>query len=327
MKAVATGRGKAWLVDLPVPRPEGNQVIVKLHSSPICGSNMGSFHGEGEWVNTGHEGAGEVVAVAHSSLLEPGERVALAPLGRGGRCEHCRSGDTIHCSSRPQVHGYFAQFTKVADIACTPLPEDIDFDRGSLLGCCLGPAYAALKGLGPSALDTVVVTGLGPVGLGAVALASFFAARVIAMDPVPYRRELAARLGAREVLDPSDGAPEKLLRAVGAEGVRKAVECSGRAEAQRLLIDCAAVHGRIAFVGENQLTIPVSPSKDLIRKGLTVFGCWHMNVLWAPELFGFLRDHRATMLISHRFGFTGVQKAFETFASRESAKVILKPWE
>jgi threonine dehydrogenase-like Zn-dependent dehydrogenase len=109
--------------------------------------------------------------------------------------------------------------------------------------------------------------------------------------------------------------------------VLKGIDCSGTEAAQRLLIDAAGPRAGIAFVGENQQTIPVSPSRDFIRKALTVVGCWHMNVLDAPDLFEFLRRgaDRAELLVSHRFGFDEVQKAFELFASRRSAKVLLLP--
>jgi threonine dehydrogenase-like Zn-dependent dehydrogenase len=111
--------------------------------------------------------------------------------------------------------------------------------------------------------------------------------------------------------------------------VLKAVECSGREVAERLLIDLARVRAAIAFVGENQGTIPVSPSRDFIRKGLTVHGVWHMNVQDAPDLLEFLRraPAKADLLVSHTFGFDRVQEAFDTFASGKSAKVILLPWE
>lgn len=329
MKAVATGNSKAWLVDLPVPKPEGNQVIVKIHASPICGSNMGTFYGDGEWINVGHEGAGEVVAVAQSNLLKVGDRVALAPLNACGVCGYCQSGDGIFCQDRPQIHGNFAQYTKISDSLCVVLPDDIDYDRGSLLGCCLGPAFSAVGRLDVKATDTVVVAGLGPVGLGAVALCAFFGAETVTLDPEPYRRELAARLGAHYSFDPTDGqVHSNLVDATQGRGVLKAIECSGVAESQRLLIDEAAVHASIAFVGENQGTIPVSPSKDFIRKGLAVIGCWHMNVLDTPNIFSFLRRKRdaAELLISHRFGFDEVQQAFEVFASRKTSKVLLKPW-
>jgi threonine dehydrogenase-like Zn-dependent dehydrogenase len=67
----------------------------------------------------------------------------------------------------------------------------------------------------------------------------------------------------------------------------------------------------------------------MIRKGLTLLGCWHMNMLDAGDLVEFLRRNgeKAGLLISHRFGFSRVQEAFDTFASRKTAKVILHPWE
>jgi threonine dehydrogenase-like Zn-dependent dehydrogenase/sugar phosphate isomerase/epimerase len=328
MKVLATGRRKAWLVDLPVPRPQGNEVVVKLHACPICGSNLGAFLGDGEWVNTGHEGAGEVVAVAESQRLRVGDRVALAPLNACGRCSDCLRGDVIFCRNRPAIHGTFAPFTRVADVMCAKVPDDLDYDHASLMGCALGPAYEAIKRLGVGGLDTLVVSGLGPVGLGASALASAIGTRVVALDPEPFRRELAARIGAAVTLDPS--APdirEALLRAVGADGIRKSIDCSGKESAERLLIDLASIRGAVAFVGENGGTIPLSPSRDMIRKGLTLLGCWHMNMLDAPDLIEFLRRHpaKAGLLISHRFAFDHAQEAFEVFASRQTAKVILHP--
>ncbi len=330
MKAVATGRRKAWLVDLPVPRPRGNEVVVKLHASPICGSNMGAFLGDGEWINTGHEGAGEVVAVAQSNLLKPGDRVALAPLNACGKCQDCRAGDVIFCKNRPEIHGNFAQFTRVADVMCVKMPDGIDYDTASLMGCALGPAYEALKRLNTGRADTLVVSGLGPVGLGAVALAVTRGIRTIALDPEPFRRDVASALGAATVLDPTTHEiKDNLLEILGERGLARAVECSGRPEAERLLIDLAGIRAAIAFVGENQNTIPLSPSRDMIRKGLMLIGCWHMNMLDAPDLIDFLKRHRdkANLLISHRFGFSQAQKAFDTFAARKTAKVILHPWE
>jgi threonine dehydrogenase-like Zn-dependent dehydrogenase len=304
MKAVTTGRGKAWLVDLPIPRPRGNEVVVKLMAAPICGSNMGAFRGDGEWVNDGHEGAGEVVAVAQSDLLKVGDRVALAPPFSCGRCPTCLRGDVIFCAEG-NFRGCFAQFTCCSDAVCT-------------------------KQLGTGAFDTVVVAGLGPVGLGATALATFRGARVIALDPEEYRRRIALDLGAGLALDPT--APDirdRLREATDGRGVAKAIECSGKEDSERLLIDAAGVRGRIAIIGENQGTIPVSPSKDFIRKGLTIVGCWHMNVLDCGDLITFLRraPEKADRLITHRFGFGDAQKAFDAFASRKAVKVILQPWE
>ena len=329
MNAIVTGSRTARIVDVPVPGPRGNEVIVKLHASPICGSNLPGFLGDSEHMNGGHEGAGEVVDVAQSNLLRVGDRVALAPLNACGRCRHCRAGDTIFCENRPEVFGTFAQYTRVADVACTVLPDEVDFEIGSLLGCCLGPPREALKRLDVRADDTVVVSGLGPVGLGATALATFLGARVVALEPEAYRRERAGEIGAHHVLDPSrSDTRETILALTDGVGVSKAIECSGRPDGQRLLFDLAGVRAAIAFVGENQGSIEVSPSRDFIRKGLTVIGCWHMNVNDASLPLQFLKrqPEKARLLISHRFGFSEAQTAFEIFASRCSAKVLLLPW-
>lgn len=330
MQAVAVGGRKAWLTELPVLWPCGNEVIVKIHASPICGSNMGAFFGEGEYVNVGHEAAGEVVAVAQSNLLKVGDRVVLNPLTGCGICPDCQAGDLIFCKNRPEIHGYFAQYTRITDAACVKLPDDIDYVHASLMGCGLGPAYEATKRLGVRGYDTLVVTGLGPVGLGVTALATFLGARVVAVDPEAYRRDIATKLGAAVVLDGAN--PEikaQLSAAVGADGILKGVDCSGKEQAERLLIELAGIRAVIAFVGENGGVIPVSPSNDFIRKGLTLLGCWHMNILDAPDLFAFLRraPEKADLLITHRFGFSQVQQAFDTFASRQSVKAILLPWE
>lgn len=330
MKAVATGGRKAWLVDLPIPRAQGGEVVVQIHASPICGSNLGAFLNDGEHVNDGHEAAGEVVAVAQSNLVRVGDRVVLAPLNACGRCADCRRGDAIYCSHRPAIHGFFAQYTRVTDVMCVPLPDDIDYAHGSLMGCCLGPAYDALKRIGLRAFDTIVISGLGPVGLGATALATFLGAEVLAVDPVPYRRQVAAELGAAQALSPED--PDlraKIAQATRGSGLKKGLDCSGKESSLRMLIDLAGIRGRLAVVGENQGTVPISPSRDFIRKGLTLTGCWHMNVHDAPDLIAFLRraPQKADQLISHRFGLGRIQEAFDAFASRESVKVILLPWE
>lgn len=112
-------------------------------------------------------------------------------------------------------------------------------------------------------------------------------------------------------------------------GLLKGIECSGVPDSERLLIDLASVGAKIAIVGENRGDLAVSPSNDFIRKRLTLFGCRHMNVHDAPLLFSFLRraKEKTEILISHRFGFSHVQEAFDVFASGKSSKVILKPWE
>ena len=128
-------------------------------------------------------------------------------------------------------------------------------------------------------LDTLLITGLGPVGLGALTIAKLHGARVIAVDTEPWRRDLAREMGADETLDASEAnLLARVLDLTKGRGVDKAIDCSGNPAAERLCVDATTVRGWVAFIGENPNEIPLGPSRDLIRKGLTLIGSWHYNV-------------------------------------------------
>jgi L-iditol 2-dehydrogenase len=287
---------------------------------------MHGFHAPGEIHCGGHEGAGEVVAVDNSACVQVGDRVAVNPLSGCGVCDLCRCGDAIFCASRPPSMGHFAEYVKVQDFLCTPLPDDIPSDLGSLLGCALAPASSCLRSMSLTAADTLLITGLGPVGLGAVTWAKFTGAHVVAVDPVPWRRDRARQIGADLTLDPEEGVLDRLRELTAGRGVPVALDCSGRPSAERLCLDAAAVRGHVGFIGENPGTIEISPSNDFIRRALTLHSAWHMNLNDAPALLTLLRRFPpAALLISHRFPFDQAQEAFTTFASAEAAKVLLTP--
>ena len=327
MKIVVIGGRKAWLEDAPDPSPEGEWVVARTLLTPICGSDMGGFLTEGEHRGYGHEGIGEVVAAAAGARVRLGERVVLNPASGCGRCPACRSGEYIYCGEKPPSSGHFTQFVRLQDWLCVPIPDEIPNPLAALTGCGLAPAANLMRRLRVGATDTVLVTGLGPVGLGAVALACFRNARVIAVDPVPWRRERASQLGAAEVLDPTGSDLRETIpaRPAGA-GPGVCIECSGRPDAERLCVDVAGVRGRVGFIGENHTGVEISPSA-MIRRGIEIHAAWHCGLTDFPDLFTFLRRFpRAELLVSHTFPFSRVQEAFETFAGHDAAKVLLDPW-
>lgn len=328
MKSLVLQNSKAWLEDVPDLVPDREWVVVKIESTPICGSDRKAFLSEKPVRSAGHEGSGTVTAVRGSSLLREGDRVILNPLSGCGSCSLCRSGNYIYCRSKPPFGTHFAEYVLVQDFVCTPLPDDISFDVGSLACCALGPAFSSSKRMNLSGYDTVLITGLGPVGLGAVTIAKFLGARVIALDTIAFRRNLALEIGADIVLDPAD--PEirqKILAAKGKDPLRKAIEASGNPQAQRLCLDMAEPCGFVAFIGENSNQIPIGPSDDFIRKGLTLFGSWHLNLNDREDIYAILR-HSPTIekLISETYPLREAQKAFEHFMQADTCKVLLKPW-
>lgn len=179
------------------------------------------------------------------------------------------------------------------------------------------------------AFDTVLITGMGPVGLGGVVNAVFRGARVFAVESHPYRAALAKRLGAEAVLHPQDGdVLTQLQTLTNGVGVDKAIDCSGAAPAQRLLLDATRRKGHVAFVGEaGELTLHVS--SDLIRKGLTLSGQWHYNLADTSRIFQVIRRSGPLLdlLITHQFPMSRVAEAFDLQQTGNCGKVLLDPWQ
>lgn len=329
MKSLVLGNNKAYLEDIPDPVPKGDWVVVKIESSPICGSDRSAFVSKTPVRDAGHEGAGVVTAVNGSNLLKEGDRVILNPLSGCGHCSLCRSGNYIYCPEKPKFYSHFAEYVLVQDFVCTKLPDDISYDMGSLGCCALGPAFSSSKRLNVSGYDTVLITGLGPVGMGAIAISKFLGARVIAVESIPFRVKLAKEMGADYVLNPLDAdIKEQIKKVLGPEPLLKAIDASGNGNAERLCIDMMNPGGTVAFIGENHNSLAVNPSDDFIRKGLTLLGSWHYNTNDQEKMFAILhRSPAVGKIITNTYGFSEVQSAFEDFMKQDTCKIILKPWE
>jgi L-iditol 2-dehydrogenase len=222
-----------------------------------------------------------------------------------------------------------AQYILKPDWLLVPIPDGVSYDHAALACCGLGATFGAFERLQTGTFDTVLVTGLGPVGLGAVVNARSRGGRVIGVEANPWRAQRALELGAEIVLDPRDEATlARIMELSGGRGVDQAVDCSGVVAAHRLGIDAARRLGKVAFVGESSADTPLRISPDLIRKGLTLFGSWHYNLKDTPKMMRLIAESAPQLdkLISHRFPLEEIQRAWETQSSGECAKVLLKPW-
>ena len=335
--AAITGERRAEVIDLPDPTPAENFVVVKILAAPMC-TEYKAFKAGREGNRLGHEAAGEVVEIAQPGRVAVGDRVVVMPGNGCGKCPMCLSGDYIHCQhGRKPLEvcqceagtATFAQYVLKQDWMLLPIPDDMSYEHASMACCGLGPTFSAMDRMGVGAFDTVMVTGLGPVGLGGVINAVFRGARVIGVEGHPYRAELARSLGAAAVIDPADeDALDQIMDLTGGVGVDAAVDCSGVAAAQRLMIDAARRRGQVSFVGEaGDLTIAVS--RDTIRKGLTLHGVWHWNLADTHRMMQMIAQCGEQMdrFITHTFPLTAVQDAWELQLTGECGKVVLHPWE
>ena len=331
-----TGPQQVELVDVPDPKAAGEFVVVKNTAVPMC-TEYKAYRGDWTAENLGHEAAGEVVEVAQPGKVNVGDRVVVMPQYPCGVCPLCLAGDYIHCehnvdplalTGNASGTATYAQYMIKQDWLCMPIPEGVSYEHASMACCGLGPTFNALERMGATGLDTVLVCGLGPVGLGGVINARARGARVVGVEPHPYRAALAKELGAETVVDPNDeNALAAIMNLTGGVGVDAAVDCSGAAEAQRLMIDAARRRGQVAFVGEaGDLTIHVS--RDTIRKGLTLHGAWHYPLGDALKIMQTIQRHGDLLdrLITHTFPMSRVRDAFELQLTGECGKVVLDPW-
>jgi len=186
-----------------------------------------------------------------------------------------------------------------------------------------------MQRLNVTAYDTVLITGLGPVGLGGVMNGVYRGARVIGVDNNLWRTQRSLKLGAVAVVDPTAShALQHILDLTAGRGVDHAIDCSGVVAAHRLCIDATRRKGTVTFVGEANADTPLRISPDMIRKGLSLIGSWHYNLQDTPRMMQMIAalGPKLEQLITHRFPLTQIQQAWETQVAGECAKVLLKPW-
>ncbi len=340
MKQVAViGKEQADVTVVGVPKAAGNWVVVKVYAAPMC-TEYKAFAAGASHPMWGHEAAGEVVEVAQPGRVKVGDRVVVMPMNACGCCALCLDGDYIHCQNAidfAALHGSadglgtMAQYLLKQDWQLLPIPDGMSYDHAAMACCGLGPTFGAMQLMNVDRHDTLLITGLGPVGLGGVVNGVYRGARVIAVDSIDYRAEKALDLGAAAVVNPlEDDALRQILDLTSdGRGVDKAIDCSGAVAAHRLCIDAARRKGAVAFVGECSDDTPLRISADMIRKGLRLIGSWHFNMADTPRMMQMIGEigDQLDKLITHRFSIDDIQSAWETQLSGQCGKVILQPWE
>lgn len=324
---VFSGDSKVEVREFPDPDPKPGEALVRIAVSAICGSEMHSYRSPdgSRGALVGHEMVGQVVAINQTSHVRVGDRVAIQIMIGCGCCYHCSHGDFEHCSKMDYLIGGHAEFVAAPEMCCLQLPDGVDWERAVLLGGdTIGTTYRALRRLGVTAFDTVAVLGCGPIGLGMLALLRFAGARAIAADVSAYRRELAGKLGAWQVLDPNtENMAEAIARLTDGVGVDIALDCSPTQATLTAALDCVRKFGKVGLVGEKGKST-IHPSDHFIRKEITAIGSWYYN---PSDYFDILDLHARGLevhdLITHCFPLRDADKAFATFASGESGKVLI----
>lgn len=329
-KAIIDGKESASVIDVDVGTPPQGWVKIKIHAAPMC-TEFKAFKAGNERAHLGHEAAGEIVASA-SDRRSVGDRVVAMPQFACGTCDHCRGGEYIHCRDQLPTDkietGTFAQYLLKPDWLTVTVPDDVSHVHASMACCGLGPTLGAADALDVGPADTVLVNGLGPVGLGGIINATYRNARVIGVEPHAYRADLARELGATRVIDPTTEDVVEVLNAVtDGIGADKVFETSGVPAAQRTAVDAVRPRGSIAFVADaGEVTLEVGP--DIVQGGATMVGTWHYPERLIPTMRTMIGDvgEQIDTLITHEYSLSAVQDAFERQLTGECGKVVLGPW-
>jgi len=331
------GKKRIELRERDIPKLKDGEVLLKVKASGLCGSELGPFRSSnpsdmpgGERLVSdipGHEMAGEVVNRGSAKNVKVGDRVGVHIFVGCGHCEYCKQGRQVFCDELKIWNGSHAEFIAVPADYCLPLPDEVSYDVGVLLsGDAVGVAYHISKRLRISALDNIAVIGAGPIGLGVILVLKFLDARVLAVDLIDYRLNLAKELGADYVVNPRRGNAEERIRDLTqGKGPDMAIECVGKDSTTNFGLNIVKKGGILVLVGETPQAM-IKPSEQIIHRELTIMGSLYYYINEYNEILNlYHRGLPAEKLITHRFGLEDIEKAFHLFEQGQTGKVIINP--
>ena len=322
------GNGKVHIEEKDTPRPAPDQVLVKTAVSAVCGSELKAYRGDGmARGNSGHEAAGTVVEIGKAvEGISVGQRVGVSAVVGCGDCPYCAKGQYTWCANWSFFPNMHAEQFVIPARGCHSLPDEVCWSVGALLtGDGLGVPYHTSTKLTDDDIETVVVWGLGPIGLGNVLVQAHAGRRVVGVDLVDARRQLATVCGAAHALD---GAAENVIDQIrdltDGEGADAAVEAVGRPETVKQCIAAVRKGGKVVLNGE-QPSVELSPSNDFIRRDITVAGAWYYHFHEFSSMLDLYRNGLPVeRLITDSFAFADAAKAFAAFAGASTGKVMLR---
>ncbi len=343
MKAlVYLGPHTKALQDRPRPVLDApTDAIVRMTRTTICGTDLHILEGDVPGCEPGrilgHEGIGVVEAVGSAvTAFKAGDAVLISCVSACGKCSYCRRQMYSHCATGGwilgnRIDGTQAEYVRIphADMSLYPIPADADEESMVMLSDILptGLECGVLNGkVQPG--STVAIVGAGPIGLAALLTAKFYSpARIIMIDLDDGRLALSKRFGATDTVNSSDGkAADAVMKLTGQLGVDTAIEAVGVPATFELCQGIVAAGGTIANIGVHGRKVDLH-LETLWDRNITITTRL-VDTVSTPMLLKTLCSHQIDpkALITHRFAFTGILEAYETFshaAEHHALKVII----
>jgi len=341
--------------DVPTPTVEPDQVLIKVKACGVCGSDIHFYETDEDGyilypgltkfpTILGHEFSGEVVEVGSAAEgLAVGDMVTAEEMIWCGYCTPCRNGFPNHCTNLEEIGftipGAFAEYIAIGAKYCWKLnalmnrygDEDTVYEAGALCepsSVAYNTVFERAGGFRPGAYVTIF--GTGPIGLAAVAQCKAAgAAKVIAFEVSPQRRQLAEQMGADHALDPNEVTPhEAIMELTGGEGADLLVEAAGVPhivipEMEKSL----AINAKIAQVGRAATRVNMYLEMLQVRRGQLFGAQGHSGHAIFPSVIRLMASGLVDMtpIITSRYSLDGVVEAIVKSGDRTDGKIMVKP--
>lgn len=339
MKALVKSKKEIglWLEEVPMPIIGPNDLLVKIKKTAICGTDIHIYNWD-EWAQktipvplvTGHEFAGEVVEVGSEVRgFAVGDRVSGEGHITCGYCRNCRAGRRHLCPHTISIgvtrQGCFAEYLSIPAFNAFKLPAAIPDEIAAFLDPFGNAAHTALSF--DLVGEDVLITGAGPVGIMAAAIASHVGARhIVVTDINDYRLNLAKKMGATRVINVKQEKLTDVMHTLNmTEGFDVGLEVSGNAQAFNDMIHCLIHGGKIALLGFLPKDTQIDWDK-VIMKGLFIKGIYgrEMFETWYKMSSLIQSGLDLSPVLTHQFSVGNYLQGFEVMRSGQSGKVVLE---
>lgn len=320
---------------VPIPVPGPGEVLIKVHKTAICGSDVHIYKWN-QWAQEhvkppqviGHEYVGEIAELgAGVSGLYVGQRVSGEGHITCGHCRNCHSGNIQWCKDHIGVgvdrDGAFAEYVCIPARNVIIIDQSLPEDVVSFFDAFGNATHTALTF--PLVGEDVLISGAGPIGMIAVGICKYAGARrVVITDMNDYRLALAKKMGADATVNISHENLHEIMRKQGlTEGFDVGLEMSGSGVAFQTMVSAMRTGGKISLLGLANGPISVDMNQ-VIGKGLTLQGIYGRKMdNWHQMSYMVQGGLDLTPVITHRFHYTEFEKGFEAMMSSTSGKVVL----
>ncbi|TNE61908.1 MAG: L-threonine 3-dehydrogenase [Alphaproteobacteria bacterium] len=338
MKALVKAKAETgiWMDDVPMPEVGHNDVLVKVRKTAICGTDVHIYKWD-QWaqqtipvgMHVGHEFSGEIVELGSEVKgLEIGQRVSAEGHITCGHCRNCRAGQRHLCRNTEGIGvnrpGAFAEYISVPAVNICPLPDGVSDELAAILDPFGNAAHTALSF--DLVGEDVLITGAGPIGIMAVAIARRVGARhIVITDVNDYRLDLAKKMGATRAVNVTrDKLRDTMAELKMTEGFDVGLEMSGVPQAFANMLETINHGGKVAMLGIMPEGTGINWN-HVIFKGLDIRGIYgrRMFETWYKTIAMIEGGLNLSPILTHRFEADDFQKGFDIMCSGQSGKVIL----